>query len=61
MLPLEMDFAHEAYNADRVRDEFAHLKGKTALDIPKILWAEKRCMAMECEFDVFFLVWISGL
>lgn len=47
MLPLEMDFAHEAYNADRVRNEFLHLKGKTSLYIPEILWAERRCMAME--------------
>ncbi len=50
MLPLEMDFAHEAYNADRVRDEFIPLKGKTSLVIPKVLWAEKRVMAMECAY-----------
>ncbi len=49
MLPLEMDFAHEAYNADRVREEFKPLTGKTSVYIPEILWAERRCMAMECE------------
>jgi aarF domain-containing kinase len=42
---------NEAYNADRVRDEFEHLKFKSSLYIPEILWAERRCMAMECESD----------
>ncbi len=49
----DQDFAHEAYNADRVRNEFLHLKGKTSLYIPEILWAERRCMAMECESGGF--------
>lgn len=47
MLPLEMDFAHEAWNSDKARQDFLPLKGKTALYIPETLWAEKRCMAME--------------
>ncbi|GHJ87079.1 hypothetical protein NliqN6_3481 [Naganishia liquefaciens] len=47
MLPLEMDFAHEAWNSDKVREDFAHLKGKTALYVPEVLWAERRCLVME--------------
>lgn len=51
MLPLEMDFSHEAWNADHVRDQFEDTvrKRQTSLYIPEVLWAEKRCMAMECE------------
>ncbi|WVR04771.1 hypothetical protein IAU60_001783 [Kwoniella sp. DSM 27419] len=47
MLPLEMDFQHEAANSARCRSEFAHLRGKTSLYLPEVLWAEKRCMVME--------------
>ncbi|KAK8847609.1 hypothetical protein IAR55_005468 [Kwoniella newhampshirensis] len=47
MLPLEMDFRHEASNSARCRSEFAHLKGKTSLYLPEVLWAERRCMVME--------------
>jgi aarF domain-containing kinase len=47
MLPLEMDFRHEASNSARCRSEFAHLKGKTSLYLPEVLWAEERCMVME--------------
>jgi aarF domain-containing kinase len=47
MLPLEMDFRHEAFNAQRTREEFAHLEGKTSLYIPEVLWADRRCMVME--------------
>lgn len=47
MLPLEMDFVHEASNADRARTQFEPLQGRTALYIPETLWAEKRCMVME--------------
>ncbi|WVN87264.1 uncharacterized protein L203_102441 [Cryptococcus depauperatus CBS 7841] len=47
MLPLEMDFRHEATNSKRCMDEFMHLKGKTSLYLPEVLWAEKRCMVME--------------
>nr|XP_019046934.1 Atypical/ABC1/ABC1-B protein kinase [Kwoniella bestiolae CBS 10118]OCF25864.1 Atypical/ABC1/ABC1-B protein kinase [Kwoniella bestiolae CBS 10118] len=47
MLPLEMDFTNEALNSKRCKDEFKHLKGKTSLYLPKVLWAEKRCMVME--------------
>ncbi|OCF33849.1 Atypical/ABC1/ABC1-B protein kinase [Kwoniella heveanensis BCC8398] len=47
MLPLEMDFRHEASNSWKCQQEFKHLKGKTSLYLPEILWAEKRCMVME--------------
>jgi aarF domain-containing kinase len=47
MLPLELDFRHEAYNSNRCRRNFAPLEGKTSLYLPEILWAEKRCMVME--------------
>ncbi|WWD21696.1 hypothetical protein CI109_106182 [Kwoniella shandongensis] len=47
MLPLEMDFRHEASNSARCGREFAHLKGKTSLYLPEVFWAERRCMVME--------------
>ncbi|BEI89605.1 uncharacterized protein CcaverHIS019_0209670 [Cutaneotrichosporon cavernicola] len=47
MLPLEMNFRHEAANSMRCRRDFQHLKGKTSLYLPEILWAERRCLVME--------------
>ena len=47
MLPLEMDFRHEASNAAKAIGNFASLRGKTSLYIPEILWAERRCLVME--------------
>lgn len=47
MLPLEMDFRHEAANSARCMGDFLHLKGKTSLYLPEVFWAEKRCMVME--------------
>jgi aarF domain-containing kinase len=47
MLPLELDFTHEAANSLKCRQQFAHLTGKTSLYLPKVMWAEKRCMVME--------------
>lgn len=47
MLPLEMNFRHEAANSMRCRRDFAHLEGKTSLYLPDIIWAEKRCLVME--------------
>lgn len=47
MIPLELDFRHEATNSAQCRSNFAHLRGKTALYLPEILWAERRCMVME--------------
>ncbi|KAK4056946.1 hypothetical protein OIO90_001846 [Microbotryomycetes sp. JL221] len=45
-LPLEMDFRHEAANAERCRADFASLT-QTTLVVPKVLWAKKRAMVME--------------
>ncbi|KAM0790557.1 hypothetical protein ACM66B_004426 [Microbotryomycetes sp. NB124-2] len=45
-LPLEMDFRHEAANAERCRADFKSLK-HTTLVVPKVLWAKKRAMVME--------------
>jgi aarF domain-containing kinase len=47
MLPLEMNFRHEAANSLRCSLDFQHLKGKTSLYLPEILWAERRCLVME--------------
>ncbi|KLT43520.1 putative mitochondrion protein [Cutaneotrichosporon oleaginosum] len=47
MLPLEMNFRHEAANSMRCRRDFQHLKGKTSLYLPEVLWAERRCLVME--------------
>lgn len=47
MLPLELDFRHEASNARRTQEEFAHLRGKTSLYVPEVLWADRRCVVME--------------
>lgn len=47
MLPLEMDFRHEAANSARCMGDFLRLKGKTSLYLPEVFWAEKRCMVME--------------
>ena len=47
MLPLEMDFRHEARNSARCRSDFLPLRGKTSLYLPEVMWAERRCMAME--------------
>jgi aarF domain-containing kinase len=47
MLPLEMNFRHEAANSMRCRRDFQHLEGKTSLYLPEVLWAERRCLVME--------------
>ncbi|KAI9219924.1 ABC1 family-domain-containing protein [Blastocladiella britannica] len=44
-LPLELDFMHEAANADRVRANFAG--SKRAIHVPEVYWADKRVMCME--------------
>jgi hypothetical protein len=51
------DFAHEAWNSDKVREDFAHLKGKTALYVPEVLWAERRCLVMECTSGDYSFRW----
>jgi aarF domain-containing kinase len=45
-LPLEMDFRHEAKNAERAAKDFEDMK-KTTIYIPKVPWVYKRVMAME--------------
>lgn len=45
-MPLEMDFRHEAQNAKRADDDFAHYR-KTSVYIPKVKYVFKRVMAME--------------
>ncbi|KAK4683764.1 aarF domain-containing kinase, partial [Tremellales sp. Uapishka_1] len=49
MLPLELNFNHEATNSNRCREEFADLtkEHKTSLYLPKILWSEERVLVME--------------
>lgn len=45
-LPLEMDFVHEAANAERCRKDFKDLPETTCV-IPEVLWAKKRVLVME--------------
>lgn len=45
-MPLEMDFRHEAQNAKRADDDFAHYP-TTSVYIPKVTYVFKRVMAME--------------
>ncbi len=44
-LPKEMDFVHEASNADRARHDFQSLR--TSLYIPEVITATKRVLIME--------------
>ncbi|KAL0085269.1 ABC1 family-domain-containing protein [Phycomyces blakesleeanus] len=48
-LPKELDFVHEAANAHKVEANFSddRINRRTALTIPKILWAKRRIMCME--------------
>lgn len=48
-LPQELDFRYEAANAEKVVQQFAG--EKTALVIPKVLWASKRMLCMECKLN----------
>ncbi|UZJ51538.1 hypothetical protein CBS101457_000858 [Exobasidium rhododendri] len=45
-MPLEMDFRHEAHNAERAIEDFKGYK-KTTVYIPRVPWVYKRVMAME--------------
>lgn len=47
MLPQETNFRHEAANSLHCRRNFEPLSGKTSLYLPKVLWAERRCLVME--------------
>lgn len=44
-LPKEMDFVHEARNADRARADFENVQ--TSMYIPKVITAKKRVLIME--------------
>lgn len=50
-IPKELDFVHETQNARRVEANFAEdsLKNKTALVIPRVIWAKRRILCMECK------------
>jgi aarF domain-containing kinase len=44
-LPKEMDFAHEASNAARAKEDFEHVR--SSLYIPAVITATKRVLIME--------------
>ncbi|KAI8139454.1 ABC1 family-domain-containing protein [Fennellomyces sp. T-0311] len=44
-LPQELDFKFEAANAHKLTEQFAN--DRTALVVPKVLWAERRIICME--------------
>lgn len=44
-LPKEMDFAHEAKNAERAAEDFKGVR--TSLYIPEVLFSSKRVLVME--------------
>lgn len=50
-IPKELDFVHETQNARRVEGNFAEDKAsnKIALVIPRVVWAKRRIMCMECK------------
>ncbi|KAJ1972154.1 hypothetical protein H4R35_004833 [Dimargaris xerosporica] len=45
-LPQELDFVRERQNAERVRQNFAHMP-RCPLVVPQVYWAYRRVMAME--------------
>lgn len=47
LIYVELDFVNEAANAQRTAEQFAPLRGKTALRVPAIVKAEKRILIME--------------
>lgn len=51
-LPRELDFVHEARNARLVEQNFASdiAHARTALRVPKIIWARRRILCMECKY-----------
>jgi aarF domain-containing kinase len=50
-IPKELDFVHETQNAVRVKENFAEdsLHNRTSLVIPRVIWAKRRIMCMECK------------
>jgi aarF domain-containing kinase len=61
-IPKELDFVHEGQNARRVEANFADDRANksTALVIPRVVWAKRRIMCMECKLchddHPFFLI-----
>lgn len=51
-IPKELDFVHETQNARRVEANFAEDRSnnRTSLVIPRVVWAKRRIMCMECKF-----------
>lgn len=45
-LPQELNFVHEAQNADRTRSLFAD---NAILKVPEVFWAARRLLIMECK------------
>lgn len=50
-LPQEMNFEHEASNSEQVVKNFSYEQkhGTTALVVPKVFWAKRRILCMECK------------
>lgn len=50
-IPKELDFIHETQNASKVESNFAEdaANHKTSLVIPRVVWAKRRIMCMECK------------
>ena len=46
-LPRELNFIHEAENARKVAENF---KRNAVLKIPKVFWADRRVLCMECKY-----------
>lgn len=51
-LPQEMNFEHEANNSFKLQENFKNEKDNhsTALCVPKVLWAKRRILLMECKY-----------
>lgn len=51
-LPQEMNFEHEAQNSKTLQENFTYEREHhtTALCIPKVLWAKRRILLMECKY-----------
>lgn len=49
-IPKELNFIHETKNARKVEDNFESNRD-TALVIPRVVWAKRRIMCMECTLE----------
>lgn len=54
-IPKELDFVHETKNARKVEANF-QTNHDTALVIPRVVWAKRRIMCMECMFLLLFFI-----